>query len=278
MRTNLSPQSASMPAPLVTVSTLAALKSRGERIACLTCYDATFCRLVEGAGVEVLLVGDSLGMVVQGQSTTVPVTLDQMVYHSACVARARRRALLVADLPFLTYATPDRALTSAARLMQEGGAQMVKLEGGAPMVETVRLLTDNGVPVCAHLGLLPQSVHRLGGYRYQGRDHASAEAIRHDALALQDAGAGLLVLECVPAELAATISRTLSIPVIGIGAGNGCDGQVLVLYDMLGLNPGGAPRFSKDFLAGRDGVAAALGAYVQAVKDGGFPGAEQTPF
>ena len=267
-----------MSAPPVTVSTLAALKARGERIACLTCYDATFCRLLEDAGVEVLLVGDSLGMVVQGQPTTVPVTLDQMVYHGGCVARARRRALIVADLPFLTCATPERALTGAGRLMQEGGAHMVKLEGGAPMVETVRLLTDNGVPVCAHLGLLPQSVHRLGGYRYQGRDHASAEAIRHDALGLQDAGAGLLVLECVPAELAATISRTLSIPVIGIGAGSGCDGQVLVLYDMLGLNPGGAPRFSKDFVAGRDGIAAALAAYVQAVKDGSFPGTEQTPY
>jgi len=216
--------------------------------------------------------------VVQGQRTTVPVTLDQIVYHSACVARARRRALIVGDLPFLTAATPDRALTAAGRLMQEGGAHMVKLEGGAFLVETVRLLTGCGVPVCAHLGLLPQTVHRLGGYRYQGRDHASAEAIRHDAIALQEAGAGLLVLECVPAELAATISRTLSIPVIGIGAGNGCDGQVLVLYDMLGLNPGGAPRFSRDFLAGHDGVPAALAAYVEAVKEGSFPGVEETAF
>ena len=155
---------------------------------------------------------------------------------------------------------------------------MVKLEGGATHVETVRLFSENGVPVCAHLGLLPQSVHRLGGYRYQGRDHTSAAAIRHDALALQDAGAGMLVLECVPADLASEVARTLSIPVIGIGAGNGCDGQVLVLHDMLGLNPGKAPRFSSDFLAGRDGVAAALAAYVKAVKDGSFPGPQQTPY
>lgn len=265
------------PSP-ITVSTLRAMKGRGERVACLTCYDASFCRLLEQAGVEVLLVGDSLGMVIQGQESTLPVTLDQMVYHSACVARRRQRALIVADLPFLTYATPECALESAGRLMQEGGAHMVKLEGGAPMVGTVRQLSDQGVPVCAHLGLLPQSVHRLGGYRYQGRDHASAQAIRHDALALQDAGAGLLVLECVPAELATEIARTLSIPVIGIGTGSGCDGQVLVLYDMLGLNPDRPPRFSKDFMAGSDGIAAAVTDYVRAVKAGEFPGPEHTPF
>lgn len=259
----------------ITVSTLAAMKARGEPIACLTCYDASFCRVLEHAGVEVLLVGDSLGMVLQGHATTLPVTLGQMVYHTACVARAREQSLIVADLPFLSYATPEQALASAGRLMQEGGAQMVKLEGGAPMVKTVQLLTAHGVPVCAHLGLLPQSIHRLGGYRYQGRDHASAEAIRQDALALQEAGAGLLVLECIPAELAGAISRTLAIPVIGIGAGNGCDGQVLVLYDMLGLNPGKPPGFSKQFLDGQPGIAAAVAAYVQAVKSGAFPGPEQ---
>jgi len=267
-----------MTAISVTVSTLAAMKERAERIVCLTCYDASFCCLLEDAGVDLLLVGDSLGMVIQGQETTLPVTLDQMVYHCACVARRRRRALVVADMPFLSYATPRQALASAARLMQEGGARMVKLEGGAPVVESVRLLADNGVPVCAHLGLLPQSVHRIGGYRYQGRDPASARAIRDDAIALQEAGAGILVLECVPAELAAEIARTLSIPVIGIGAGNGCDGQVLVLYDMLGLNPGKAPRFSKDFMAGQPTIAAAIGAYVKAVKDNVFPGAEHTPY
>ena len=267
-----------MAAAPVTISTLAAMKERRDRIASLTCYDASFCSLLEQSGVEVLLVGDSLGMVIQGQSTTLPVTLDQMVYHTACVARARKTALIVGDLPFLSYATPDRALASAGRLMQEGGAHMVKLEGGAPVVRAIELLTTHGVPVCAHLGLLPQSIHRLGGYRYQGRDHASADAIRHDALALQDAGAGMLVLECVPAVLAGEISRLLSIPVIGIGAGNACDGQVLVLYDMLGLTPGKPPSFSKDFLAGRPGVAEAVAAYVQDVKSGAFPGTAQTPY
>lgn len=267
-----------MPSPRVTVSTLASMKGRGERIACLTCYDATFTRLLERAGVDVLLVGDSLGMVLQGQETTVPVTLDQMVYHCACVARRRERALLIGDMPFLTYSTPERALATAGRLMQEGGVHMVKLEGGAALVETVAALSAQGVPVCGHLGLLPQSVHKLGGYRFQGRDTAGARAIRDDALALQGAGAALLVLECVPAALAAEIRASLTIPVIGIGAGAGCDGQVLVLHDSLGLNTDRPPSFSKDFLAGRtDGVAGALAAYVQEVKAGTFPGHEQTP-
>jgi 3-methyl-2-oxobutanoate hydroxymethyltransferase len=260
--------------PAISISTLTAMKQRGERIACLTCYDASLCRLLERAGVEVLLVGDSLGMVVQGHATTLPVTIDQMVYHTACVIRARGRALVVADLPFLSYATPERALASAGRLIQEAGAHMVKLEGGNAVVPAVQLLAAHGVPVCAHLGLLPQSVLRLGGYRYQGRDPVSAERIRTDALALQAAGAGMLVLECIPAELAQEISRSLSIPVIGIGAGVGCDGQVLVLYDMLGLNPGTPPSFSKDFLRGCSGVAEAVAAYVQAVKSGAFPGPE----
>jgi 3-methyl-2-oxobutanoate hydroxymethyltransferase len=233
---------------------------------------------LEDAGIEVLLVGDSLGMVIQGQETTVPATMDQMAYHTACVSRGRRGALVVADLPFLTYATPERALDAAARLMQEGGAQVVKLEGGAPFLATVRKLSENGVPVCAHLGLLPQSVHRLGGYRYQGRDPASAQRIRSDALALQEAGAGLLVLECVPAQVAAEIAKTLSIPVIGIGAGGGCDGQVLVLYDMIGLNPDRSPRFSKNFMSGQKSIADAISAYVNAVKEGSFPGTEYTRF
>jgi 3-methyl-2-oxobutanoate hydroxymethyltransferase len=261
----------------ISVSTLAAMKARREPIACLTCYDASFAQLLERAGVEVLLVGDSLGMVLQGHPTTLPVTLEQMVYHSACVARGRERALLVADLPFLSFATPERALGAAGRLMQEGGAQMVKLEGGgAALVETVRRLVENGVAVCGHLGLLPQSIHRIGGYRYQGRDQASAEAIRHQALALQTAGAAMLVLECVPAALAEELTSMLEIPVIGIGAGSGTDGQVLVLYDVLGLNPGRPPSFSKDFLAGRDGVTAAIGAYVEAVKARAFPSAEHS--
>jgi 3-methyl-2-oxobutanoate hydroxymethyltransferase len=266
-----------MPAA-ITVSTLAAMKSRGEPIACLTCYDASFARLLEAAGIEVLLVGDSLGMVLQGHPSTVPVTVEQMAYHSACVARGRSRALLVTDLPFLACATPERAFDSAARLVQEGGAQVVKLEGGAAVVPTVRRLSEQGVAVCAHLGLLPQSVHRLGGYRFQGRDPDSAEGIRQDALALEEAGASLLVLECVPADLARTVARTLRIPVIGIGAGNGCDGQVLVLHDMLGLNPGRPPSFSRDFLKGRGSVAEALGAYVAAVRDRSFPGPGETPF
>ncbi|MBK1716385.1 3-methyl-2-oxobutanoate hydroxymethyltransferase [Thiocystis violacea] len=261
----------------MSVATLAAMKSRGERIVSLTCYDASFARLLDSAGVDLMLVGDSLGMVLQGHATTVPVTVAQMVYHTAAVARGRERALLVADLPFLACATPERALENAARLMQEGGAQVVKLEGGAPMLETVRRLSEQGVPVCAHLGLLPQSVNRIGGYRFQGRDHASAEAIRHDALAMQDAGASLLVLECVPAALATEIGRTLSIPVIGIGAGAGCDGQVLVLYDMLGLNPGRPPSFSRDFLRGRGSIAEAVSAYVEAVRAGTFPAADETP-
>jgi 3-methyl-2-oxobutanoate hydroxymethyltransferase len=276
-RVNLGTAEPRMSTPQVTVSTLAAQKARAEPIACLTCYDASFARLLEDAGVEVLLVGDSLGMVLQGQQTTVPVTLDQMVYHCACVARRRERSLLIGDLPFLTYATPRQALSTAGRLMQEGGAQMVKLEGGAAMLDTVAALTAQGVPVCGHLGLLPQSIHKLGGYRFQGRDQASAQAIRDDAQALQAAGAGLLVLECVPATLATDIARSLSIPVIGIGAGAGCDGQVLVLHDMLGLNPDRPPSFSKDFLQGRDdGVPGALVAYVQAVKARTFPGPGQT--
>jgi 3-methyl-2-oxobutanoate hydroxymethyltransferase len=266
-----------MPNPRVTVSTLAAMKGRGEPIACLTCYDASFAQLMERAGVEVLLVGDSLGMVLQGHKTTLAVTLDQMVYHCACVARRRERALLIGDMPFLTHATLDRALDAAGRLMREGGVHMVKIEGGAAVVHTVAALTAQGVPVCGHLGLLPQSVHKLGGYRFQGRDPTSAQAILDDAIALQAAGAGLLVLECVPAALAAEVAQALAIPVIGIGAGASCDGQVLVLYDMLGVNPDRPPSFSKDFLQGRDdGVAGAIAAYVKAVKARSFPGPEKT--
>lgn len=262
----------------ISVATLAGMKAKGERIACLTCYDASFARLLDTAGVDLMLVGDSLGMVLQGHRTTVPVTLEQMAYHAACVSRGRGRALLVVDLPFLACATPDRAIDAAGRLMQEGGAEVVKLEGGAPMLETVRRLTEQGVPVCAHLGLLPQSVHRIGGYRFQGRDHASAEAIRHDAIAMQEAGASLLVLECVPAALASEIAVTLTIPVIGIGAGAGCDGQVLVLYDMLGLNPGRPPSFSRDFMTGEGSIADAVAAYVRAVKSHEFPGPDETPY
>jgi len=256
----------------ITVTHLRKMKEAGEKFAALTAYDASFARLLDEAGVEVVLVGDSLGMVLQGQESTVPVTMEEMIYHCAMVKRGCERPLLVVDMPFMSYATPEQAMHNAARLMKEGGAQMVKLEGGAVMVETVRLLTQRGVPVCAHLGLLPQSVHKLGGYRVQGRDADAAVQMLADARAMEQAGADLLVLECVPRPLAARISQALSIPVIGIGAGADTDGQVLVLYDMLGITPGKRPSFSHDFLADSGSVAGAIAAYVEQVKDGRFPG------
>jgi 3-methyl-2-oxobutanoate hydroxymethyltransferase len=253
------------------------MKQQGEKIAVLTCYDASFTRLLEAAEVDVLLVGDSLGMVIQGQESTIPVGVDQMVYHTGNVARARSRALLIADMPFMSYSSTEQALHTASLLMQQGGAHMVKLEGGATQLDTVRELSRNSVPVCAHLGLLPQSVHRVGGYKVQGRDADVAQEMREDAVALQEAGAQMLVLECVPAGLAEEISTRLDIPVIGIGAGPKCDGQVLVLYDMLGVIGGAAPSFSKDFLADSGGsIRDAVAAYVRAVKDGSFPAAEHT--
>jgi 3-methyl-2-oxobutanoate hydroxymethyltransferase len=258
----------------VTRATLDRLKQAGEKIACLTAYDATFAQLVDDAGVEVIIVGDSLGMVVQGRESTLPVTLEDMIYHAACVARGSRRALRVVDMPFMSYPNVPEALRNAARLMREGGAQMVKLEGGARIVEIVHDLTQQGIPVCGHLGLLPQSVHQLGGYRVQGRERESAHAILEDARGLESAGAGLLVLECVPADLAREITRAVSMPVIGIGAGPGCDGQVLVLQDMLGITPGKRPKFSRDFMAGAGSIQAAVAAYVQAVKSGSFPAPE----
>jgi len=255
----------------ITITYLRKMKESGERFASLTAYDASFAQLLDEAGVEVALVGDSLGMVVQGQESTVPVSMDEMIYHCRMVSRATKRTLVIADMPFMSYATPEQAMTNAARLMKEGGAQMVKLEGGAVMVETVRQLTQRGVPVCAHLGLLPQSVHKLGGYRVQGRDGDTAATILDDARALEQAGADLLVLECVPRQLAARITQALSIPVIGIGAGGDTDGQVLVLYDMLGITPGKRPSFSHDFLADTGSVSAAIASYVEQVKDGRFP-------
>jgi 3-methyl-2-oxobutanoate hydroxymethyltransferase len=257
----------------ITITTLNDMKARGEKIAVLTSYDASFAHQAEEAGVDVLLVGDSLGMVVQGHESTLPVTLEEMVYHTANVARASHRALLVADLPFMSHNDAQQALASAGALMKRGGAHMVKLEGGAPQLPVVRALTERGVPVCGHLGLLPQSVHRLGGYRVQGREQHDATTILEDACALAEAGAQLLVLECVPSVLAAEISRAVAMPVIGIGAGPDTDGQVLVLYDMLGITPGKRPKFSQDFLADAGSVPAALAAYVKAVKDGSFPDA-----
>lgn len=260
----------------VTTVSLQQMKQQGEKIAVLTSYDASFTRLLEDAGVDVILVGDSLGMVIQGRESTLPVGVDEMVYHTACVARARQRALLVADMPFMSYSSADQALGTAGRLMKDGGAQMVKLEGGATQLETVRQLCANGIPVCAHLGLLPQSVHRLGGYRVQGRDQEAARIMLEEALALETAGAQLLVLECVPAALAGEISRALAIPVIGIGAGVECDGQVLVLYDMLGITAGRSPRFVRDFMPQTCSVAGAIQAYVKAVKERRFPAPEES--
>lgn len=265
-----------MSAPSITIRHLRKMKTEGQKISVLTSYDASMTRLIEAAGTEVLLVGDSLGNVIQGHDSTLPVTVDDMVYHTRNVARARQRALLVADMPFMSYRTPELALDSAGRLMKEGGAHMVKLEGGAPQLEAVRQITAQGIPVCGHLGLTPQSVHKLGGYRVQGREADRAAALRSDAQALQDAGIDLLVLECVPSVLAAEITRALEVPVIGIGAGAACDGQVLVVYDMLGMNPR-PPRFVKDFLAEGGSILSAFEEYVKAVREGRFP-TEQESF
>ena len=258
----------------LTVNDLAAMKQRGEKITCLTVYDASFSALIDKVGVDMMLVGDSLGMVVQGQATTLPVTITDMVYHTRCVSHARRRAFVIADLPFMSYATPIVAAQNAALLMQVGGAQMVKLEG--PRVDVVRFLVDQGIPVCGHLGLLPQWINQLGSYKVQGKEPAAAAKILADAHQLQEAGAGLLVLECVPALLAKEISAQLSIPVIGIGAGVDCGGQVLVLYDMLDIGIGKRPRFSRNFMDDAGSIEEAINAYHQAVKQSQFPSAEHS--
>ena len=261
----------------VTITTLKKLKQAGEKITCLTAYDYSFASLMDNAGIDAIMVGDSLGMVMQGHESTLPVTLEEVTYHSRCVARGCVRALLIADLPFMSYqAGPQQALESAGRLMKEGGAHVVKLEGGAPMVDTVRFLVERGIPVCAHLGLTPQSVHQLGGYRIQGRDEASARQIRDDAKALEQAGASILVLEAVPANLAGEVSAALAIPTIGIGAGPQCDGQVLVLQDMLGIYPRPSPKFSRNFMDGQDSIEAAVKVFIAAVKAGEFPTAEES--
>jgi 3-methyl-2-oxobutanoate hydroxymethyltransferase len=260
----------------ITVTTLASMKRKDEKIAVLTCYDASFTTVLENAGVEVLLVGDSLGMVIQGRDSTLPVTVDEMVYHAACVARVRQHALLMVDMPFLSYATVELAVATATRLIQQGGAQMVKLEGGGQQLETVRILSQNGVAVCAHLGLQPQSIHKLGGYHVHGREDKQASRMLREALELQSAGAQLLVLECVPSILAAEISCSLEIPVIGIGAGADSDGQVLVLHDIVGLTAGHVPKFVKNFMQQGSSIQEAVSAYVSAVKDGSFPAAEHS--
>lgn len=260
----------------ITTSTLQKMKQAGEKIACLTAYDASFARILDEEGIEILLVGDSLGMVIQGHDSTLPVSLDDMIYHTRMVRAASKNALVMADMPFMSYSNPVQALDSAGRLMKEGGAHMVKLEGGALMVETVREIAAHGIPVCAHLGLLPQSVNKLGGYKVQGRDEKTAQAMLADVQAMEEAGADILLLECVPSALAADITTAVKIPVIGIGAGPKCDSQVLVLYDMLGITPGKRPRFSKNFLQEAGDIHAAIRAYVQAVKDGSFPSTEHS--
>ncbi|MBI3545450.1 MAG: 3-methyl-2-oxobutanoate hydroxymethyltransferase [Gammaproteobacteria bacterium] len=261
----------------VTLNTLKDLKRRGEKMTCLTAYDYSFASLLDRAGIDMIMVGDSLGMVIQGHETTLPVSVADMVYHTRCVTRGVQRALVIADMPFMSYQeSPQRALACAGRLMQKGGAQVVKLEGGEAMAETVRFLVERGIPVCAHLGLTPQSVHQLGGYRVQGKEATSAERIQHDAKILQQAGASLLVLEAVPTELAKAITADVSMTTIGIGAGPHCDAQVLVLHDMLGVYPRPSPKFSKNFMSGATDIEAAIKAYIVAVKTGTFPGAEHS--
>jgi 3-methyl-2-oxobutanoate hydroxymethyltransferase len=261
--------------PSLTVPALQEMKSRGEKIVALTAYDASFAAVMEEAGIDMILVGDSLGMVVQGQETTLPVTLEQMIYHAAAVRRGAAAPLLVVDLPFMTYASIPQAQESAARLVREAGAQMVKLEGGRHRAEIVSALAMQDIPVCAHLGLLPQSIHRLGGYKVQGRDDRSAHRLLEEAMLLEDAGASLLVLECMPATLASEITLALSIPTIGIGAGAGCDGQVLVSYDMLGLTSH-LPRFCRNFLADASGIREAFAVYVSDVREQHFPSPEHS--
>jgi 3-methyl-2-oxobutanoate hydroxymethyltransferase len=257
----------------VTVPDLLTMRHAGEKIAMLTSYDASFAALMDRCGVDVLLVGDSLGNVCQGHASTLPVRLPDVAYHTASVARGNKTALLIADMPFGTYATPQSAFDHAVQLMQ-AGAQMVKLEGGAWLSETVRFLVERAIPVCAHLGLTPQSVHQLGGFKVQARTHDAAERLKSDALALQSAGAALLVLEAIPSVLGKGVTDILAIPTIGIGAGPDCSGQVLVMHDMLGVFPGRKARFVKNFMEGQTSIEAAIRAYVCAVKDQSFPAAE----
>ena len=261
----------------ITLAELGRMRAAGEKIAMLTCYDASFAALQERAGVDVLLVGDSMGNVLQGHKSTLPVTQEQMEYHVACVARANTRCFIIADMSFGTYQeSPEQAMRNAARLMA-AGAHMVKLEGGRHMASTVRFLVERGVPVCAHIGLTPQSVNALGGYRVQGSNEEAALILREDAHALEEAGAALVVLEMIPATLARDITSALkTMATIGIGAGVDCDGQVLVLHDMIGVYPGKKPRFTKDFMVGASSIEAAVKAYVDAVKAGAFPAQEHS--
>ncbi|WP_034295367.1 3-methyl-2-oxobutanoate hydroxymethyltransferase [Herbaspirillum sp. RV1423] len=257
----------------VTIHTLQTMRDKGDKISMLTCYDASFAALMDRSGVDVALIGDSLGMVCQGHQSTLPVTIADIAYHTASVARGNQTMLVVADMPFGTYATPAAAFEQAVKLMQ-AGAHMVKLEGGSWLADTVRFLTERGVPVCAHLGLTPQSVHQMGGFKVQGKTLEGAELLHADAKAVQAAGASLLVLEAIPATLGAEVTAQLRIPTIGIGAGPECSGQVLVMHDMLGVFPGHKARFVKNFMDGSASIEEAVRAYVAAVQDGSFPAAE----
>jgi len=258
----------------VTIADLNRMKASGDKIACLTAYDASFAALEDRAGVDVVLVGDTLGMVVQGHSTTLPVTVDDMVYHSRITAAGLNRSFLMTDMPFLSYATKHDALDTAHRLMGEGGAQMVKFEGGEIQADTIEHLSMRGVPVCAHIGLQPQLIHKLGGFKLQGRDSSVAQTMIRDAKLLEESGADVILLECVPSALGAEITANAKVPVIGIGAGPDTDGQILVIYDILGLSPGRKPRFVKDYMDGADTLDAAVADYVAEVRNGRYPAAE----
>ena len=258
----------------VTISTLQKMKTDAEKFVCITAYDATFSRLVSEAGAECILVGDSLGMVLQGHDSTIPVTMQDMVYHTDCVCRGDPHSLVIADMPFMSYANAEDTMSNATELMQ-AGAQMVKMEGGTWLSESISMLVERGIPVCAHLGLTPQSVNTFGGFKVQGRTPKEAKSILADAVEIQDAGASLLVLECIPAHLAADISSKLDIPVIGIGAGAGTDGQVLVMHDLLGLSAH-TPRFVHNFMEGQATVPEGLKAFVEAVKSGDYPREEHS--
>lgn len=259
----------------VTAPGLRGLREANQKITMLTCYDASFASLMDRCGVDVLLVGDSLGMVCQGHNSTLPVTVADVAYHTASVARGNQTALLVADMPFGSYGTPEAAFDNAVKLMQ-AGAQVVKLEGGVWLADTIHFLTERSIPVCAHIGLTPQSVHQLGGYKVQGKSTEGADQLMADALAIQKAGASLVVLEAIPSPLAKRVTDSLVIPTIGIGAGPDCSGQVLVMHDLLGVFPGKKARFVKNFMEGKVSIDAAVLAYIAAVKDGSFPGVEHS--
>ncbi len=258
----------------ITQSTLRKMYEDSEKITALTCYDASFATLLEDAGIDILLVGDSLGNVIQGESTTLSVTLNDMIYHTRCVARGSNKALIMADMPFGTFqVTPEHAFTNASRLIA-AGAHMIKIEGGSLMAETIEFLTRRGIPVCAHIGLTPQSIHQFGGYKVQGKTDDKARQLQEDALILEKSGANMLLMEVVPATLAKQITDTLSIPTIGIGAGPDCSAQVLVLHDLLGIYPGKRTRFIKNFMSGAKDIREAIENYIKEVKTGKFPDAE----